>query len=45
MDKKIVVRTRGIILCEGELLVVKHSDDHDYYALPGGHLEFGETVL
>lgn len=44
-DKKIVVRTRGIILCEGELLVVKHSFDHNYYALPGGHLEYGETIL
>ena len=44
-DKKIVVRTRGIIICEGELLVVKHSHDVNYYALPGGHLEYGETVL
>lgn len=44
-NKKIVVRTRGIILDEGELLVVKHSHDHNYYALPGGHLEYGESVI
>lgn len=44
-NKKIVVRTRGIILCGDELLVVKHSHDHNYYALPGGHLEYGESVL
>lgn len=45
INKKIVVRTRGIIFDEGELLVVKHSHVHNYYALPGGHLEYGETVL
>ena len=44
-DKKIVVRTRGVILSGDELLVVKHSHDHKFYALPGGHLEYGETVL
>ena len=43
-DKKIVVRCRGIIVHNNQLLVVKHSVKTDYYALPGGHLEWGENV-
>jgi len=43
-DKKFIVRCRAVISNEGKLLVVKHSKDFDYYALPGGHLEFGEDV-
>ena len=43
-DKKFIIRSRGIILYEGKLLVVKHSKDFNYYALPGGHLEFREDV-
>ncbi len=39
------VRVRGIIIYEGEILVVKHRKDDDFYALPGGHLEYGESVL
>jgi 8-oxo-dGTP diphosphatase len=42
-SNRIVVRVRGIILNENNLLVVKHEEKHDYYALPGGHLEWGET--
>ena len=39
------VRVRGIIINEGELLVVKHRKDDEHFALPGGHLEYGENVL
>jgi 8-oxo-dGTP pyrophosphatase MutT (NUDIX family) len=38
-----IIRARAIILNEGKLLIVKHSPTSDYYALPGGHLEPGET--
>lgn len=44
LNKKIVVRSRGIIIHDGNLLVVKHSVNTDFYALPGGHLEWGEKV-
>lgn len=44
MDKKIVIRCRAIILHEGKLLVVKHTPDSTFLALPGGHLEWGENV-
>lgn len=43
-NKKFIIRSRAVILHEGKLLVVKHGEDLDYYALPGGHLEFGEDV-
>lgn len=39
-----IIRCRGIILNGDKLLVVKHSQKDDYYALPGGHLEFGEDI-
>ncbi|HPS21681.1 MAG TPA: NUDIX domain-containing protein [Candidatus Paceibacterota bacterium] len=42
MELKLVVRARGIISHEDKLLVVSHGEDFDYYALPGGHIEFGE---
>lgn len=42
---KFIVRARAVILREGKLLVVKHSPASDYYALPGGHLEPGETPV
>lgn len=43
-NKNIVVRCRAIILHEGKLLVVSHSHDSSFAALPGGHLEWGEDV-
>ena len=43
-DEKFIIRCRAVTFNEGKLLVVKHSKDFDYYALPGGHLEFGEDV-
>lgn len=39
-----VIRCRGIILDEGELLIVTHPGAN-YYALPGGKLEYGEDVI
>lgn len=36
------IRCRGIIMHEGELLLVEHAPKRDFLALPGGHLEFGE---
>ena len=44
-QKKYVIRCRGIIMHEGKLLVVRHHVDATFVALPGGHLEWGETVL
>jgi len=44
MNNKTVIRCRAIILHEGKLLVVKHSVENTYYALPGGHLEWGEDM-
>lgn len=43
-DKRVVVRVRGIILYENELLGVKHPHNLNFIALPGGHLEWGEDV-
>jgi ADP-ribose pyrophosphatase YjhB (NUDIX family) len=41
-DKKYVIRCRAVILNEGKMLVVSHPHDTSFYALPGGHLEWGE---
>lgn len=43
-DKKIVVRARAVILHEDKLLVVKHSPEDTFVALPGGHLEWSEDI-
>ncbi len=37
------MKCRAIIVHEGKLLVVSHPHDTSFYALPGGHLEWGET--
>ncbi len=39
------IRCRAIIIHDGKLLVVKHRPESDYYALPGGHMEPGESVI
>ena len=44
MEKKIIIRARAIILHDGKLLVVRHSHDSSFAALPGGHLEWGENI-
>jgi len=43
-DKKIIIKVRAIILDNGKLLVVRHSHDTSFAALPGGHLEWGEDL-
>ncbi len=43
-SNKFVIRVRAVILHEGKLLVVRHAHDASYYALPGGHLEWGEDA-
>jgi len=43
VSEQFVVRSRGVILDAGELLVVRHAHDPSFAALPGGHLEFGES--
>ncbi len=43
MHQRCRVRCRAIIIHEGKLLVVKNSRGSEYYALPGGHLDPGET--
>jgi 8-oxo-dGTP diphosphatase len=45
MNKQLTVRCRGIIFQNNKILAVKHCAESYFYALPGGHLEFGETVL
>ena len=41
-----IVRCQGAIICEGEILLVKHvfhGSDHTYWWLPGGGQKSGET--
>jgi nucleoside triphosphatase len=33
-----------IINPEGEVLLIKFSEPEDYYHIPGGHIELGETI-
>jgi ADP-ribose pyrophosphatase YjhB (NUDIX family) len=40
---KMLVRCRGIVIHEGKMLVVRHHGGNAYYALPGGHMDFGES--
>ena len=42
--KKLVVRVRGIIIHNGKLLGVKHSNDTNFCILPGGHLGQAEDI-
>lgn len=42
---KFKVRCRLIVINDDKLLVFKHSEKADFYALPGGHLEVGETPM
>ena len=45
MNKTTDIRCRAIIVHDGKILTVRHSTGNDYYVLPGGHLEWGESVL
>jgi ADP-ribose pyrophosphatase YjhB (NUDIX family) len=42
--QKFTIRSRGIIVHEGKMLVVRHAHDESFTALPGGHLEWGEDI-
>ena len=39
---QIKIRCRAVIMHEGKLLVVRHAHANEWYALPGGHLDYGE---
>lgn len=45
IEKTTDIRCRAIIVYDNKILVVKHSAKNNYYALPGGHLEWGESVI
>ena len=39
------IRCRAIIIKDGQMLVVNQNIHHNFWALPGGKLEFGETPI
>ena len=43
VSQEIVIRSRAIIVHNNTLLVVAIGN-HDFYALPGGHVDWGEDV-
>lgn len=43
LDKQIVIRSRAVIFHDNKLLVVAIGD-HGFYALPGGHADWGENI-
>lgn len=43
-NKNIIVKVRGIITRDNNLLVVKHKHSN-FMSLPGGHLEYGENII
>lgn len=44
MQNHFYVKSRAIIMHENCLFVIKHKEDAECYALPGGHVEYGEDV-
>ncbi|HWA31928.1 MAG TPA: NUDIX hydrolase [Candidatus Paceibacterota bacterium] len=44
-SKKFVIRSRGIILNEGKLLLVRNTSSQKHTSLPGGKLEWGEDAV
>lgn len=45
MGNKFEIRVRAVIEKDGKTLFCRHKDKiKDYYFLPGGHVEFGETA-
>lgn len=42
--ENIIIKVRGIIIHDNNLLIVKHKQSN-FMALPGGHLEYGEDVI
>ncbi len=43
-EKKFAIRCRAVIFHGDKLLLIRHPHDTSYWALPGGHLEWGETA-
>lgn len=43
-NKNITINSRGVIIHDSKLLIVKHIGT-DYMALPGGHLKYREDVI
>jgi 8-oxo-dGTP diphosphatase len=45
MEKQILIKVRAVIMHEEKMLVVRHLGyPENLFALPGGHLEFGEEL-
>lgn len=42
-SKNFIIRIRAIIVHDGKLLVIRNAAN-DFYCLPGGKLELGETI-
>jgi ADP-ribose pyrophosphatase YjhB (NUDIX family) len=42
--QNITLKVRGFIMHEGKLLVFPAHADHKLWSLPGGKMEFGETI-
>jgi len=47
MDRTFFIAVKALLFYDGKFLLVKRSDrardEHQYWELPGGRLEFGET--
>ena len=41
--KQIEIIARAVILCDGKILLCRQKTEN-YYFLPGGHVEFGESI-
>lgn len=42
--KNIRIAARGLIIDNGEILVFKHKQEFDYFSMPGGGVEYGESL-
>ncbi len=39
-EKQTKIKCRGIIIHQGKLLVLRHSKEATFFAIPGGELEY-----
>jgi len=44
MNNNFEVIARSVIINDDKILLVNEKSDKSYYFLPGGHVEFGETI-
>lgn len=42
--KTFIIRCRALIFYKDKLLAVRHAQNTEFFAFPGGHLEWGEDV-